>query len=109
MSFLTRRRSFHPSATLVCIVSLSGSQSSPFFQSRSAIAEILARQRDFGQFLAYAAADARVIEVFQWAGLGRGRIRRPLEHVLERGVVIAIEPTGERCARRRRSFPSTNS
>src|SRR5216684_584897 len=58
----------------------------------------LARQRNFGQFLAYAATDARVIEVFQWTRLGRRCIRRPFEHILERRVVIAIEPTRERCS-----------
>src|ERR1019366_1281477 len=87
MSFLTRRRyliraSYRLRRQFVRIPELS------FLPEPERDRRDLARQRHFGQFLAYAATDARVIEVFQWPGLGRRRIRRPFEHILERGVVI---------------------
>src|SRR5438034_11620193 len=97
MSFLTRRRHLIRASDrlhrqLVRIPELS------FLPEPERDRRDLARQRDLGQFLTYATTDARVIEVFQGAGLCRSGIRRSFKHALERRIVIAIETTGERCS-----------
>src|SRR2546421_10806969 len=96
MSFLTRRRLIRASCRLhhqfVRIPELS------FLPEPQRDRRDLARQRDFGQFLAYATTDARIVEIPQRAGLCCGGIRRSFKHALERRVVIAIETTGQRCS-----------